>query len=120
MTEAEMVVAALTAGASAGLSDTARGAVHDLYAGLREAVRSRLARSGGEDVRVLDAPGPDPEAWRIRLIEALTDSGVEDDQRILAAARALLGGQSRTGGITVDACGAKGVQIGGTQHNTFN
>ena len=45
MTEVELVAAALAAGASAGLTDTARGAVQDLYTGLREAVRRRLDRA---------------------------------------------------------------------------
>ncbi|WP_406176621.1 hypothetical protein [Streptomyces sp. NBC_00996] len=93
MTERELVAIALATGAADGLTDTGRGAVHDLYAGLREAVRRRLAGAGGNSagggygVRVLDAYESDPDVWRTRLLLVLTGSGVETDEEILAAVR---------------------------------
>ncbi|MFJ2607533.1 hypothetical protein ACIO13_21545 [Streptomyces sp. NPDC087425] len=120
MSEVEMVAAALVAGASAGLTDSARSTVHDLYLTLRAAVRRRLDRSGA-DVDVLEASDPDPEVWRRRLAGALAGSGIERDRAAVAMAGLLLDQMRRAGGIAVDASGAKGVQVGdhNTQHNTF-
>ncbi|MER5639415.1 hypothetical protein ABT095_20960 [Kitasatospora sp. NPDC002227] len=63
----ELVVAALTAGASAGLTETASSAVRDAYAGLREAVRRRLARRSEDDALVLAAHEAEPGVWEARL-----------------------------------------------------
>ncbi|MFD8274708.1 hypothetical protein [Streptomyces flaveolus] len=108
MTEAELVATALATGAAAGLTDTPRGVVHDLHSALREAVRRRLAGgsvSGGYGVRVLDAYDTDPDVWRTRLLQVLT-SGVEIDEEIRAAARAVLRAQRRTGHIGGDLVGS--------------
>ncbi|MGW5605137.1 hypothetical protein ACWEWI_03350 [Streptomyces sp. NPDC003753] len=119
MTEVELVAAALAAGASAGLTDTAREAVRDLYARLRD----RLAGKGDYGVRVLDAHESDPDAWGTRLTEVLTGMGLERDEEILATSRrVLLGAERRLGAMIVDARGARGVLNGdhSTQNNTFN
>jgi hypothetical protein len=121
----ELVVAALVAGASAGLTDTASSAVRDAYAGLREAVHRRLAARSDDDVRVLDANDMEPEAWQARLSDVLSAGGVDRDEEVLAAARSLLqeletaGQQPRLN--IVDAREAQGTQIGdhNTQTNTF-
>ncbi|MFF1740942.1 hypothetical protein [Streptomyces mirabilis] len=118
MTEVELVVIALATGAAAGLTDTRRGAVHDLCTELREAVRRRLADGGGDGVRggygvrVLDAYETDPDVWRTRLLQVVTACGVETDQEILAAARAVLRAERRTGHIIVDAHRSKGALVG--------
>ncbi|KKD05520.1 hypothetical protein [Streptomyces sp. WM6386] len=127
MTEVELVAVALATGAAAGLTETGCEAVHGLCAGLSEAVRRRLAGGGGTsggggyDVRVLDAYETDPDVWRTRLLQVLTGSGVETDEEILAAARAVLCSERQTGRVTVDADGAQGALVGdgNTQHNTF-
>ncbi|MFD7692138.1 hypothetical protein [Streptomyces sp. NPDC059805] len=121
MTEVELVAAALAAGASAGLTDTARGAVTDLYTSLREAVRRCLDRGAVPGARVLDAPDADTGAWQSRLVAVLSDSGLERDPAVLALARALLDETRKPGRITVDASNARGVQIGDNnqQHNAF-
>jgi hypothetical protein len=118
VTEVELVATALATGAAAGLTDTSRGAVQDLCTALREAVRRRLAGGGGDGVRggygvrVLDAYETDPDVWRTRLLQVLTASGVETDGEILAAARAVLRAERRTGHVTVDADAAVGVLVG--------
>lgn len=92
---------ALATGVAAGLTDTPRGVVHDLHAALRQAVRRRLA-GGGKGaracygVRVLDAYERDPDVWRPRLLQVLA-TGMEIDEEIRAAARAVLRAQRRTG-----------------------
>ncbi|MFE6038381.1 hypothetical protein [Streptomyces sp. NPDC056452] len=110
MTEVELVATAFATGAAAGLTGSARGTVHDLYAGLREAVRRRLdgagaggVAGGGYGVRVLDAYETDPDVWRTRLLRVLAASGVETDEEILAAARAVLRAERPTGYIPVPA-----------------
>ncbi|MDX3231864.1 hypothetical protein [Streptomyces sp. ME19-01-6] len=132
MNGVELVLAALSAGAAAGLTDTASSAVREAYAGLRELVRLRLAARGEGGVRVLEA-GESGEAgevgsdaWRDRLRELLVAVGIDSDEEILAAARSLLRdiglAEPRDGAGFVDARQAKGVQIGdhNTQTNTFN
>jgi hypothetical protein len=105
VTEVELVAVALATGAAPGLTDSARGAVHDLYIALREAVRRRLGGAGGGNgmggypLRVLDAHEMDPDVWRTRLLHVLTDSGVGTDEEILAAARAVLRAERRTGHV---------------------
>ncbi|WP_405931650.1 hypothetical protein [Streptomyces sp. NBC_00827] len=105
MTEVELVATALATGAAAGLTDTPRGVVHDLHAALREAVRRRLSGGGGDSVRggygvrVLYAYETDPDVWRTRLLQVLA-SGLEMDEEILGAARAVLRVERRKGHIT--------------------
>jgi hypothetical protein len=132
VTEVELVAIALATGAAPGLTDSARGAVHDLYTGLRVAVRRRLSGAGaksegcgksvgGYGIRVLDAYETDPDVWRTRLLQVLTGSGVETDEEILEAARAVLRAERRRSHIPVDACGAHGALVGEgtTQQNAF-
>ncbi|MFD4661543.1 hypothetical protein ACFWP2_38720 [Kitasatospora sp. NPDC058444] len=127
MTGVELVVAALAAGASAGLTDTASSAVRDTYSGLREAVRRRLSARGEDSAHVLEASEAEPEVWQGRLHDELVESGAAQDTEILAAALSLLrelgtAGRQSPGAQRVDARDAKGVQIGdhNTQNNTFN
>ncbi|WP_405496506.1 hypothetical protein [Streptomyces sp. NBC_00096] len=126
MTGVELVVAALAAGTSAGLTDTASSVIRDAYCDLREAVRRRLAARGAGSAHVLEAAEADPESWQGRLREELTASGADRDEEILAAALSLLRELGTAGphapAQVVDAREAKGVQIGdrNTQTNTFN
>ncbi|MDX2543189.1 hypothetical protein ACOT81_22335 [Streptomyces sp. WI04-05B] len=104
MTEVELVATALATGAAAGLTDTSRGVVHDLHAVLKEAVRRRLSGGGdgvrgGYGVRVLHAYETDPDVWRTRLLQ-VPASGLEMDEEILGAARAVLRAERREGHIT--------------------
>ncbi|GAA3815157.1 hypothetical protein [Streptomyces chiangmaiensis] len=110
MTDEELVATALATGVAAGLTDTPRGVVHDLYVALREVVRRGLAGGsdgvrGGYRVRVLEAYETDPDVWRTRLLQVLA-SGMEMDEEILGAARAVLRADRRTGRITVDVVGS--------------
>lgn len=119
MTGVELVATALATGAAPRLTGCGRGAVHDLYAALREAVRRRLAESGdnrvgdGYGVRMLDAYETDPDVWRTRLLQVLTASGVDTDEESLAAARAVLRAERRTGRISVAADGGPGTERDG-------
>ncbi|MEV0219180.1 hypothetical protein [Streptomyces sp. NPDC050704] len=123
MTEVELVAVALATGAAPGRTDSARGAVHDLYTGLKEAIRRRLSGAGaksedggtggsGYGVRVLDAFESDPDVWWTRLLQVLAGSGVAADQEVLAAARAVLRAERRTGHAVLDTRVTQGALVG--------
>ena len=120
MANIDVIVAALAAGASAGVTNTATAAVQDAYAGLKGLLRPWVR---GEARTALAADETDEGVWETRLGEELQVSGAAQDEQVLAAAErllALLGAQAG-GRYQVDASGARGVQIGdgNTQHNTF-
>ncbi|GIF14284.1 hypothetical protein [Actinoplanes teichomyceticus] len=118
----EVIVAALAAGASAGVSGTATEAVSDSYQLLKTMIRQRFG--GRPQARqALEADETEPGTWAARIGDDLTDSGAADDQRIVAVARELLelaGPQGRT--FRVDLSRGRGVQIGdhNIQTNTFH
>jgi hypothetical protein len=119
-----LVVTALAAGASSGVTGAAGEAVGEAYQGLKGLVRRCLA-AVGHDPAVVDAAGDPPEAtaWRAQLGDVLTPAAIDDDLR--AAAEQVLGladpAGFRAGRYSVDLRGAKGVQLGdgNTQHNSF-
>lgn len=125
MEPVSLVVAALVAGATAGVTDTASTAVSDAYQGLKRLVSGLLSirRAGAETV--LDREDAPPEVWEAELVPVLTTTGVGRDEQVIAAARALLAltdpSGSAAGRYTVDLRGAHGVQVGdgNVQHNTF-
>lgn len=104
----ELGATALASGAPAGVTDTARGVVHDLRVALGEMTRGRPAGVGvwgGYGVRVLDAYKTDPDVWRTRLLQVLA-SGMEMDEELLEPARAVLNADCRAGHITVGMAGS--------------
>jgi hypothetical protein len=117
----DVIVAALAAGASAGLSGTASVAVKDSYQALKALIRRRF--SGRQDAQALEADETYPGVWRARIGQELTDTGAIADEQILAVAHDLLALTGAIGGSAprVDASHAKGVQVGdhNTQTNTF-
>jgi len=122
MAEVELVVAALVAGATAGITDVAGNAVRDTYSALQVAVRRHLT-ARGKDTACLDREaGLDPEVWQAHLIKELETSGPFQDDEVLQAAQRLLQQVSETEGNIVDARGAKGLMVGNhnTQTNNFN
>lgn len=117
MDPATAIVAALAAGASAGVSETTSTAVHDAYSVLRDGVRRRLAsRSRREATKITDAMLADPRNERENLVRVLAESGADEDASLVAAAQRLLrladpGGHA-AGKYAVDLRGARGVQVG--------
>ncbi|MDQ2882873.1 MAG: hypothetical protein M3Y48_17280 [Actinomycetota bacterium] len=115
MSGVELVAAALTAGATAGLTDTAHAAVHDAYTRLVSAVRHRLGRDDREDA-VLDEHASDPIVRHEQLVAVLTSADAGEDTELVAAARRLLTQidplSVQGGKYVVDLREAKGVQIG--------
>lgn len=126
MDPVSLVVAALIAGASAGVSDGASAAVGDAYARLKRVVGGLLSvrRAGSE--AVLDG-GQVSQAheWEAALVPVLSETGVGRDEQAVAAAREVLALVDPAGSAVtrhvVDLRGAMGVQVGdhNTQCNTF-
>jgi hypothetical protein len=118
-----LVVSAVVAGASAGLSGTAQTAISDAYQALKRLVVGLLHGAGRDEAQgqqIVDAAASSEPA-KSALVEALTTVGVDDPTR--QAAQELLDLlESQKGKFVVDASNAKGVIIGdhSTQHNTFN
>ncbi|WP_428963078.1 hypothetical protein [Micromonospora fluostatini] len=85
MTGVELIVAALAAAATAGVTS----GVQDAYGGLKGLLARRLS---GRDraVRALDARETEPGVWQARLGADLRAAGADSDEQILAAARAVL------------------------------
>jgi hypothetical protein len=131
---AELVVAALAAGAAAGVRESASTAVKDAYSGVKTLALRVLRRAEAVPPAVLEAvetdaiTSSDDErgiARRRELAAALTaaDAGANDD--LMAAASKVLElvdpAGSQAGKYQVFAPGAKGIQVGdhNTQTNTF-
>lgn len=120
------MVAALLAGATAGVTSTSSSMVTDAYTALKGLVKRRVtARRAGAEA-VVDHERSDPVAWEAELVPVLTEAQVDKDQQILAAARQLLAlvdpSGTAAGKYTIDLRDAKGVQVGdhNIQHNQFS
>jgi hypothetical protein len=108
----DVIVAALAAGASAGVSGTASEAIKDAYGLLKAMIRRKF--TGRDQARAaLEAEETEPGVWQTAIGADLTDSGAATDEQILAAARELLGlvggGQAATFNISGTVQGAAGV-----------
>jgi hypothetical protein len=115
VSEVELILTALMAGAAAGTTAAAQSAVVDTYTGLRTLLRRILTRQGRSE-EVLDAVQAEPGTWQTRLGEALTDAHADQDQEVLAAARAVLAAADPAGAAagkyTVTVSNSTGVQVG--------
>ena len=125
MTGAELIVAALAAGATAGLTNTTSTAIGDAYTELKNLLSRRLTGRRAA-VETIDGQETDTGAWRADLGEDLSSSGAATDEEILAVARRLLTlvdpHTALDGGYRVDLRQARGVQVGdhNSQTNTFS
>src|ERR1022692_3334394 len=110
-----LILAALLAGVVTGAGQSASSAVQDAYAGLRDALKRRLAaKPAAQDA--VEQFTRDPDAWKGNLEVHLQQAGAGQDQAILEAAASVLRqvdpeGAS-TGKYVVDLRGAAGVQVG--------
>ena len=115
MDPVSLIVAALAAGASAALRDTAASAVKDAYAGLKSLLKRKLGdRPLAQDV--IDKHEESPDVWEKPLEDELGKAGVADDEEIVKAAQALLAqvdpdGAAR-GKYNVTISGGKGIVVG--------
>lgn len=84
-----LILGALGAGALAAVQESAGQAVKDAYAAFKNLLRRRLGGNEAGEV-ALNRYEQRPEAWGPPLRAELTASGVDRDDEVLAAARALL------------------------------
>ena len=84
-----LILAALAAGASAGIGDTASQAIKDAYAGLKTLIKRRFVGSSKAQ-EVLVEHEADPETYERPLAKQLKATGANEDAAILEAAERLL------------------------------
>jgi hypothetical protein len=120
-----LIVTALAAGATSGVSGTLSAAARDAYTNLVTLVKKRFA--GRPDAELVLAKHENaPQIWQAPLAAELGEAGADRDSDLLAAAKALMAlvdaAGSLAGKYVVDVRGSQGVQIGdySGQQNTFN
>ena len=84
-----LIVAALVAGASAGVADSAKDAVVGLYGRLTSALAAHFGpdETGG---RTLERHASNPGGYEIPVRDLIVESGAERDPTVLDLARELL------------------------------
>jgi hypothetical protein len=111
-----LVIAALAAGAVAGLKDTASQAVRDGYASFKALLASRFAGNQQAEA-ALDNAELQPGLTQVLLAEHLRAAGADGDDELLQAARALL---EHVGNYNVRIMGGKGIVVGDAAHVTMS
>lgn len=119
----DVLVAALTAGATAGVKDTATSAVKDAYAAVKSALRDRF-RGRPQAGLVLAEHEAAPATWQAPLEQYVREVGVDEAlqalveqlQQALQAQR----GVDRRVQINADTINGQYVGDHGTQTNSFN
>lgn len=85
------ILAAIAAGATAGVSDTAKKAINDTYDGLKGLLQKKL----GGDSKVVEAvekleADPESAGWKETVGKEVAKAGADRDQELIAAAEAVL------------------------------
>ncbi len=120
-----LIIAALAAGAVAGVQDAAGQVVKDAYKGLKALIRRRFA-GNQEAEAALDQAERQPESDQPQLAEHLRAAGAAHDEELVKAAQALLKQHdpagARAGIYEVHITGGKGIVVGdsATVTMTFN
>ena len=113
-----LIVAAVAAGAGAGLTDAASSTVRDAYQGLRNLLRRLFAGNPPAETALAQAE-QDPQTWEAPLRKYVADSGADRDGTVLEAAQRLMAlldtAGSQAGKYQIDARYAQGAQFG--DHN---
>ncbi|MBP2366672.1 hypothetical protein [Pseudonocardia parietis] len=119
----ELILAALTAGAAAGSTETVATAIKDAYGALKNKVGSYFTPTSPA-AEALDLLEKEPERAGEIVRGALLGTTAASDGELVASARRLLDlteGESVVGKYDVRIRGSQGIQVGdrNTQHNTF-
>jgi hypothetical protein len=118
-----LIIAALAAGAIAGVKDTAGQAVKDAYAGLKALVRRCVAGNREAEAK-LDELELRPEADHAELAQHLQATGAAGDGELIKAAQALLKQADPAGAgagkYDVRITGGKGIVVGDAATVTMN
>jgi hypothetical protein len=119
-----LILAALLAGATTGAGEAAGTAIKDTYAGLRDALKRKLAGKPAAE-SVIQEYTADPDNWEPAVTAYLKQAGADRDEALVSLAQAVMAhvdpAGSSTGKYSVDLRGAQGVQVGdrNTQSNYF-
>jgi hypothetical protein len=117
-----LIIAALAAGAIAGVKDTAGQAVKDAYAGLNGLLRRRFTGNRQAEA-ALDQSERQPDADQALLAQHLRAAGAGDDEELIRAAQAVLEkadpAGARAGKYNVRITGGKGIVVGDSANVTM-
>lgn len=119
MDPVSLIVAALAAGASTALKDTAGEAIKDAYAGLRSLLKRKLGDKQAAQV-ALDKHEEAPEVWEKPLEAEIKEAGVADDEEVVRAAQEVMkladpeGAEAGKYNVTIS--GGKGIVVGDHAH----
>jgi hypothetical protein len=115
MDPVSLIVAALAAGASTALKDTAAEAVKDAYKGLKSLLQRKLGDKPAAQV-VIDKHEESPDVWEKPLEAEIKQSGIADDEEVVKAAQKLMElvdpDGARAGKYNVTISGGKGIVVG--------
>jgi hypothetical protein len=120
-----IIVAALAAGAAAGVGDAAKDVVSSLYGRLKTALIGKAANDPGAGT-TLERQARDPEGSEAAVRDLVVESGAHEDEAIVALAEQLLKAAdpsgAQVGKYNVQITGSKGVVIGDNANvtQTFN
>lgn len=84
-----LIVSALVAGATAGLTETASQAVKDAYGGLKELIQKHLAGKPEAEMALAQYEKK-PDVWESPLRDALVETGATQDEAIIDQAQKVL------------------------------
>ena len=117
-----LIIAALAAGAMAGVKDTASRAVTDAYTGLKALLRHRFA-GNRPAAAALEQAEQQPGSDQAPLAEYLRAAGADHDEELIRTARALLEhadpAGSAAGKYNVRITGGKGIVVGDAANVTM-
>lgn len=84
------IVAALVAGASAGLTDVGKNAIIDAYEGLKTVIKTRFGRQSRLAEAIVSLENkPDSQGRQATLQEEVAEAQADKDDEILAAVKTL-------------------------------
>lgn len=84
-----LIISALAAGATAGLTDAASQVVKDAYTGLKALIQKRFAGKPEAEMALVQHEKK-PEVWEVPLKDALAETGADQDEVIIQKAQELL------------------------------
>ena len=117
-----LIIAALAAGAIAGVKDAASQAVKDTYTGLKALLRRRLAGNRQAEA-ALDQAEQQPDSDQALLASHLRAAGADGDEELVRAAQVLLEqadpAGARAGKYNVRISGGKGIVVGDSANVTM-
>ncbi len=117
-----LIIAALAAGASKGLTDAAATAIGDSYQQFKAAIMKRLAGHPKAESTLKDYLD-DPDTYEKPMIKQVTDAQLDTDDQILRLAAAVLENSdpagAQVGKYIIDMRHVRNAQAGdhNTQHN---